>query len=41
MTLLDNAVRYSWPHGQICVSICNEGGQARVLIDDEIGRAHV
>ena len=35
MTLLDNAVRYSWPHGQICVSICDEGGQARVLIDDE------
>ncbi len=35
MTLLDNAVRYSRPHGQICVSVCIDGGRARVLIDDE------
>ena len=46
MTLLDNAVRYSRPHGQIsvsvgvCAGVSIEGGgdgvgRARVLIDDE------
>ena len=37
MMLLDNAVRYSRPHGQICVcvSVSADGAQASVRIDDE------
>ena len=35
MTLLDNAVRYSRPHSQITVSVCDDGERASILIDDE------